>query len=257
LPLRIEVRLFGGLTERAGGNRVHVDVAAPATVGSVRDALAVQYERLAPMLPRVKVAVDLEVADDEVEVTEDSEVALLPPVAGGAGDDGTVDPRPGRRARVVTGLSAPPLDLTGTLAAIAGPDVGGTAIFLGTVRDHAPDLDGVVGLDYSTYPEMAEKVLADIAAEIERDHPDVTGIALLHTVGELDVMDHTILIVCAAAHRGPAFAACRDALERVKDRAPVWKRERTADGDHRWVGLPDPVGSQPGDARSPGGPDGS
>jgi molybdopterin synthase catalytic subunit len=123
---------------------------------------------------------------------------------------------------------------------ITGPEVGGTAIFLGTVRDHAADLDEVVGLDYSAYPEMAEKVLADIATEIEHDHPEVTGIALVHALGELDVQDHTILIACAAAHRGPAFDACRDALERVKDRTPVWKRERTMDGDHRWVGLPDP-----------------
>ena len=234
--MQVEVRMFGGLTERAGANRIHVDLPEAATVGDLRVALAEQHERLAPLLPRVKVAVDLEVVDDEVTVTQDSEVALLPPVAGGADDTD----RPGQ-ARIHTGLSEPPLDLDGALATISGPEVGATAVFLGTVRDHAPDLDGVVGLDYSTYPEMAEKVLADIAVEIEGDHPEVTGIALVHAVGELDVADHTILIACAAAHRGPAFDACRDALERVKDRAPVWKRERTADGAHRWVDLPDPV----------------
>ena len=233
--MQVEVRLFGGLTERTGGNRIEVALTEPATVTDLRLALAEQHPSLGPLLHRVKVAVDLEVADDEVAVTPDSELALLPPVAGGAGDS-PGDP-PGTRARIVTGISSPPLDVAGALGTIAGPEIGGTAIFLGTVRDHAPDLDGVIGLDYSTYPEMAEKVLAQIAAEIERDHLDVTGIALLHAVGELDVQDHTILIACAAAHRGPAFDACRDALERVKDRVPVWKRERTADGEHRWVGL--------------------
>ena len=250
--MQLEVRMFGGLTERAGGNRVRVELPEPATVADLRVALSDQHPSLAPLLPRVKVAVDLEVADDEVALTPDSEVALLPPVAGGADTHGEPDepaepdePDERReqgdlRPRIHTGLSAPPLDVPGVLDAITGPEVGGTAIFLGTVRDHAPDLGGVIGLDYSTYPEMAEKVLAEIAAEIARDHLDVTGIALVHAVGELDVQDHTILIACAAAHRGPAFEACRDALERVKDRAPVWKRERTEGGTHRWVGLPDP-----------------
>ncbi len=234
--MQVQVRLFGGLTERAGGNRIEVALPDDATVADLRTALADQHERLAPLLPRVKVAVDLEVADDARPLSSDSELALLPPVAGGAGE-----PPPRRPCRIHTGLTAPPLDLDAALAEVTGPEVGGTAIFLGTVRDHAQDLDGVVGLDYSAYPEMADKVLADIADEIARDHPDVTGIALLHTVGQLAVGDHTILIVCAAAHRGPAFAACEDALERVKDRVPVWKRERTADGEHRWVGLPDPT----------------
>lgn len=241
--MQLEVRMFGGLTERAGGNRVRVELTEPATVADLRAALSDQHPALAPLLPRVKVAVDLEVADDEVALTPDSEVALLPPVAGGAGGagvQGEQGEQGDRRPRIHTGISAPPLDIADALSDITGPEVGGTAIFLGTVRDHAPDLDGVVGLDYSTYPEMAEKVLAEIAAEIARDHLDVTGIALVHAIGELDVQDHTILIACAAAHRGPAFEACRDALERVKDRAPVWKRERTGDGAHRWVGLPAP-----------------
>ncbi len=238
--MQVQVRLFGGLTERAGGSRVQVELPEPATVADLRRALAEQHVALAALLPAVKIAVDLEVAGDEVALTPDREVALLPPVAGGAADR----PRP----RIVTGLTEPPLDITDALAGVAGPEVGGTAMFLGTVRDHAPDLDGIVGLDYSAYPEMAERVLADIAQEIADDHPAVTGIALLHAVGELDVGDHTILIVCAAAHRDPAFTACRDALERVKDRVPVWKRERTVDGAHRWVGLPQPTDATSGPA---------
>lgn len=278
--MEITVRLFGGLTEYAGRSRIEVDLAPDATVALLRTAIAEQYPSLGPLLGGVKVAVDLEVARDDDPVAPDAEVALLPPVAGGAGDAdvsgpasgrdpsggdapsgggddagpaGTAAaralPSPGRHGGVttLTGLVTPPIDVTAALAAVAGPDVGGTAIFLGTVRDHAPDLDGVVGLDYSTYPEMAEKVLADLAVEVADDHPEVRGIALVHAVGELAVGDHTILIVCAAAHRAPAFAACRDALERVKDRTPIWKRERTADGGHRWVGLPD-AGPTPPDA---------
>lgn len=232
--MELEVRLFGGLWERAGGQRrLTVTVPDDATVADLRAQLAADHPRLAPLLPRVNVAVDLEVAPDGQLLEGATEVAVLPPVAGGAGDgDGP--------PRVVTGLVAPPFDVDAVLADITSPPVGAAVSFLGTVRDHAPDLDGVVRLDYSAYPEMAEKVLAEIADELVAEHPEVRGLALLHATGELAVGDHTILVAACAAHRAAAFDACRDGLERVKDRVPIWKREVTADGEHRWVGLTPP-----------------
>lgn len=253
------VRLFGGLTERAGASRVDVELPDGATVADLRRAVADQHPRLADSLPSVKVAVDLEVANDDDGITPGSEVALLPPVAGGATDTtdgarrsatgaGAVEVRDVGGVKVVTGLHEPPFDLDAVTAAVSAPEVGGSVHFLGTVRDHSGSLDDVVRLDYSAYPEMAEKVLADLAEELIDDFPALRGIALLHAVGELPVGAHTILIVCAASHRAEAFDACREALERVKDRVPVWKREVTADGEHRWVGL---HGSGPDDATSP------
>lgn len=240
--MRVEVRLFGGLTELAGTSRLAVDLGDDATVADLRQAVADAHPALGPLLDRSHVAVDLEVATTERVLAGAREVALLPPVAGGAGDDPVGEGgRPAARTRegvrLLTGLLAPPLDVAGTMAALAGSEVGATAVFLGTVRDHAPDLGAVVRLDYSAYREMAERVLGEIADEIAEEHPAVRGVALLHTVGELDVGEHTVLIVCSAAHRGPAFAACQEALERVKTRVPIWKREHTAEGTHRWVGL--------------------
>lgn len=229
--MELEVRLFGGLWERTGGQRVvTVDLADDATVADLRAQLARAFPALADLLPRVNVAVDLEVVGPQHRLDTATEVAVLPPVAGGAGDDAP-------HAKVVTGLVAPPFDVAAVVAQVTGHDVGGAVTFLGTVRDHAPDLDGVVRLDYSAYEPMAEKVMADLAAALLTDHPDVRGLALLHATGELAVGDHTILIVACAAHRAAAFDACRDALERVKDEVPVFKREVTADGAHRWVGL--------------------
>jgi MoaE-MoaD fusion protein len=249
----VEVRLFGGLRERAGSTHVEVELGEGATVADLRTAVAAAYPQLAEALPRTNVAVDLAVARDDVPVSPSSELALLPPVAGGAGDgaspaetggagDGaspaeTRGAGDGASPLVVTGLVAPPFDVDAVVAEVAGSSVGGTAIFLGTVRDHAPDLDDVVALEYTAYDEMAERVLDELARDLLRDHPAVSGIALLHAVGHLPVGSHTVLIVCAAAHRAQAFDACRDALERVKDHVPVWKREVVADGAHRWVGL--------------------
>jgi MoaE-MoaD fusion protein len=254
--VRVDVRLFGGLAERAGSSHVTVDLPAGATVADLRRAVATGHPTLGPLVARSGVAVDLEVRGDEHRVPEDAEVALLPPVAGGsdaggsdAGGSDAGGSDAGAGVRRLTGLREPPLDVAGALAAIADPGAGGTAVFLGSVRDHAPDLDGVVRLEYSAYAEMAERTLARLAEEITGDHPQVRGIALLHAVGDLEVGAHTVLIACAAPHRDEAFDACRDALERVKDETPVWKREVTSDGAHRWVGLPEPPrdGSTGGD----------
>jgi molybdopterin synthase catalytic subunit len=94
-------------------------------------------------------------------------------------------------------------------------------------------------LEYSAYEAMAERELSRIAEEVGSAHPEVRGLALLHALGELTVGAHTILIAAASPHRAEAFAACHEALEAVKARVPVFKREVTADGSHRWVGLPD------------------
>lgn len=262
--MRLEVRLFGGLTERAGASRLTVELPEHATVAELRTALAAQHPPVAGLLARTSVTVDLQVAADDETVTETAQVALLPPVAGGAQaesgptDDAPagVDVRPrvrGDGRRALTGLRPPPLPVERAVEAVGSPSAGGVVSFVGRVRDHAPDLaQPVVGLDYEAYPEMAERVLAEIADEILAEHAEVLGAVLLHTVGRLAVGEHTILVACAAAHRGPAFDACREALERTKDRVPVFKREIVASGDHRWVGLDDPPqrDGQP-DASSP------
>jgi molybdopterin synthase catalytic subunit len=84
---------------------------------------------------------------------------------------------------------------------------------------------------------MAERELGRIADEIRAAHPEVRGLALIHALGELAVGSHTILVAASSPHRAEAFAACREALEHIKARVPVFKREVTADGAHRWVGL--------------------
>jgi len=231
--MRIEVRTFGGLAERVGLTTLPVELPDGATVADLRQLLAHAYPELAPLLPKVAVAVDLEVASDATPLDATREVALLPPVAGGAGtsEDGSVGPV------TLTGLVRGGFDVDQVLARIGTPDSGAVVSFLGTVRDHACDVDDVVRLDYTAYEDMAELELTRIAAEIRARHPHVRGLALLHALGELAVGDHTILIAVTAAHRAEAFDACRDALETVKARLPVFKREVRSDGSHRWVGL--------------------
>ncbi len=249
--MRLEVRTFGGLAERVGLTTLIVELPEHADVALLRRVIAAQHPAIAPLMPRVAVSVDLELADDATVLTDSQEVALLPPVAGGS-DDGSADAGDAAldaavdatlEDRVLTGLVHGAIDIEGAIARITAPRTGAVVTFLGTVRDHAEDLDGVVRLEYSAYEPMAERELALIAQETVGAHPDVEGIALLHALGALDVGAHTILVAVSSPHRAEAFAACRDALEAVKERVPVFKREVTADGAHRWVGLTD-VGPQ-------------
>ena len=239
--MRLEVRTYGGLAERAGLTTLVIDLPDGSDVGELRRTIASRHPALAPLMPRVAVSVDLELVPDATVLVEGVEVALLPPVAGGAGGS-DLEGGAGTDAEAfltVTGLIHGPLDVAGTLSRIGASDVGAIVSFLGTVRDHAEDLDGVVQLEYSAYEPMAERELTAIAAEIRLAHPEVRGLALVHALGVLDVGAHTILVAASSAHRAEAFDACRAALEAIKTRVPVFKREVTADGSHRWVGLPD------------------
>jgi len=231
--MHIEVRTFGGLAERVGLTTLPVELPEHATVADLRLLLAQSYPELAPLMPKVAVTVDLEVASDATPLDATCEVALLPPVAGGAGTTEGSEAGP----VTITGLVRGGFDVDQVLARIGTPDSGAVVSFLGTVRDHAGDLDDVVRLDYTAYEDMAELELTRIAAEIRARHPHVRGLAMLHALGELALGAHTILIAVTSAHRAEAFEACRDALETVKTRLPVFKREVRADGSHRWVGL--------------------
>jgi MoaE-MoaD fusion protein len=229
--MKVDVQLFGGLAARAGTGRVAVDLPEGATAASVVTAIAAEQPDLGGLLPTAMVAVNLEVVPATSPIGPDDEIALLPPVAGGsAAQPLSTGPT------IVTGLRRGALSVDATLAEVSSPAVGATAVFLGTVRDHSPATSEVHRLDYTAYEEMAETTLRAIAEEVAHCWPALEGVVLLHAVGELPVGAPTVLIVCSAPHREEAFTACRHALEEVKSRVPVWKREVGPDGEH-WVGL--------------------
>ncbi|MGO2112611.1 MAG: molybdenum cofactor biosynthesis protein MoaE, partial [Pseudoclavibacter sp.] len=127
----------------------------------------------------------------------------------------------------IAAISAEPIDTAAHLAAVADPHAGATASFIGTVRDHDPEASGTVTtLDYSSHPD-AERVLASIAGDLDREG---ARIAITHRIGTLDIGDHAIVAAVSTAHRAEAFEVCRELVERVKAELPIWKRQHTADG---------------------------
>ena len=146
----------------------------------------------------------------------------MPPVAGGAG-------RP-RHARLV---DEPP-SLDRVVQAVGGPEMGGIVTFTGAVRRQSRGRE-VERLEYEAFAEMAEKVLIEIADEIEAEI-EGARLAVEHRVGVLVVGDIAVAIAAAAPHRAEAFAACRQLIDRLKDRVPIWKKEFGPDGSE-WIGL--------------------
>jgi molybdopterin synthase catalytic subunit len=121
-----------------------------------------------------------------------------------------------------------PLDPREAIGAVSGPDRGAVATFLGTTRDHH-DGRPVRFLEYDAYREMAEMVLRDIGREVEMRF-GTPHVAILHRVGRLEVGEISVVVAVAAPHRREALTACAHAIERVKESAPIWKKEHYADG---------------------------
>jgi molybdopterin converting factor subunit 1 len=219
--VRVHVLYFAVLRERLATDGEPLDLPAGATVAAARAALARAHPDVAPLLPRVQTAVNMDMVGDAHTLNEGDELALIPPVAGGAA---------GRKIA----LSATPLSLAEVVAEVEGPEQGGVVTFTGTVRRHGQQ-PKVARLEYEAYGPMAERVLAAIAAEIEGEWPG-TRVAIHHRTGTLLVGEVAVVIAASAPHRAEAFEACRAAIERLKQRAPIWKKEVGEDGAV-WVGL--------------------
>jgi molybdopterin synthase catalytic subunit len=189
-----------------------------------------EHPALAPLWPRLAVAVDGRLAGPRDPLSEGCEVALLPPVSGGSGkpgaDVGAADAP--LRAALVDG----PIDVARVTAAVAAPGRGAVVLFLGTVRDRHAGRP-VAKLTYSAYRTMARERLAAIVADLEAAHPDLRA-AIVHRLGEVPVGEASVAIAVASPHRAAAYEASRAALERLKAEVPIWKREHYEGGDAAW-----------------------
>ncbi len=128
------------------------------------------------------------------------------------------------------------LDIDECYQAVARADAGGTALFVGSVRDHN-DGNAVTQLEYESYRQMAVKEMHRISAELQAEIPGVR-LACTHRIGKLQVGDIAVVCAASAPHRGEAFRACRELIDRIKARVPIWKREHGPKGPY-WVGWED------------------
>ena len=207
--MRVTVRLFAGLRERAGWARRDLD--GVHRVGDVWGRLDLGDEPAGLLY-----AVNKEYADAGRELREGDEVALIPPVSGGS-----------------FRLSAEALSLDGVVDEVRTDAAGAIATFVGTTRQESRGRV-VQHLDYEAYEEMAENVMAEIAAELKERY-DVCEIAIHHRTGRVDLGDASVVIAVSAPHRADALAACKDAIDTLKERVPLWKKE-VYEGGEEWIG---------------------
>jgi molybdopterin synthase catalytic subunit len=233
--MKVRVRMFGGLVERTGAAEEVIDIPEGSRVQNLLDLVFGKYPAAAPLAGRIRTAVNQEIAREDLPLSENDVVALLPPVAGGA--------------NILTGLREGGISIQEAMDAVTAPEAGGVVMFVGTVRNHADEWGDVERLEYSAYREMAESVLRQVAEEAATKWP-LTGVAILHGLGDLTIGDHTVVVACSSAHRGEAFEAARYGIDEVKVRCPVWKKESRG-GRHRWVGLDE--SPPPSDAEGVGG----
>lgn len=209
--MEVTARCFAQLRELAA-DRCVLTLPDGATLEDGWRALVERFPELAPHRPYARAARNGAYAAWDLRLADGDVIAFLPPVSGGA----------------ATALVDGPIDIAALEGAVAGPERGAIVTFVGRARDVADDGRGVVELEYEVYPEMAATVLAEIAVEAEGRWP--VAVAVTHRHGTVPIGEAAVAIVTAAGHRAEAYEANRFVIEAIKERLPIWKRERFVDG---------------------------
>ena len=209
--MHVVVKLFAGLRERAGTSERRIELFDGAAAADVWSALALGDEPTGLLY-----AVNREYAERDRPLVDGDEVALIPPVSGGA-----------------FRLSEAPLDLAAAVAEVADERAGAIATFVGTTRIQSRGRT-VLHLEYEAYAGMAERVMEDLAASLQGRY-SLCGIAIHHRVGRVGIGEQSVVIAVSAPHRHDALAACRDAIDTLKETVPLWKKE-IYEGGEEWIG---------------------
>jgi molybdopterin converting factor subunit 1 len=214
--VNVDVKLFAILRERAGRDRVAVELPEGASVGDALSRLRSE-PLLGELIERIPVtmAVNREYAEEATPLAEGDELALIPPVSGGA-----------EATSIHARVSAEPLRPDELARSVVRPGAGAVVSFQGVTRE-------VERLDYEAYEEMASERIASILREVIAAH-GLEAAAAEHRVGSVPLGEPSVIVAVSAAHREGAFAGAREAIDRIKAEAPIWKRE--IDGEEaRWV----------------------
>jgi MoaE-MoaD fusion protein len=217
--MRVRALYFAVVRERLGRDDEEIELPAGTTAEGLMRELERRHPPLGGLRGALKIAVNEEFASLDRVLADGDVIALIPPVAGGAG---------------VFRVTAEPLSLDEVVRAVTTEEHGGVVTFTGVVRRHSRG-KRIVRLEYEAYRPMAERKLAEIGAQLAAEYPGVR-VAIVHRVGTLAVGDTAVVIAASAPHRAAAFDACRAAIDRLKESVPIWKKEIAEDGEE-WIGL--------------------
>ena len=222
---KVTIAFFASLKELAGMPKVELELPDDVCIADLKTHLVDRFPAMQFAMPTALFAVNHEYATDDVPIPVGAEVAVFPPVAGG-GDYPTV-----------CAIIQDALDLDSLLAQITLPTTGAACCFTGMVRarTNRPESFETHHLEYEAYQPMAEAKMNQIAQEMRQRWPAVEGIAIVQRIGRLEPGTPTVVVGCTAAHRDSGvFEAARYGIDRLKQIAPIWKKEVGPDGS-AWV----------------------
>src|SRR4051794_12776538 len=227
--MRVRVLFFGVLKELAAKTADEIELQEGSRVSDLQVHYLAQAPKLERWWPSIAFAVNQQYAGPETVLKANDEVALLPPVSGGAGDaSGEPTSGPPAASCRYASIVRSAIDTQKVLAAMKHGEDGAALVFDGVVRNQTRGRRTLY-LNYEAYEEMALKELEKLAASALQKF-EVRDVAIVHRLGRLEIGETSVLIVVAAAHRGPAFDACRWIIDTLKKTVPIWKKEYFEDG---------------------------
>jgi molybdopterin converting factor subunit 1 len=213
--MQVSVLFFGMARDLTGVAQESLDVPEGECLGYLWGKCEARFPRLSEIAGSLVTAVNQEIADRSRRLRDGDEVAFLPPVSGGAGDD-------------FCRLTREPIPTHDLARALSAPQDGAVVVFEGIVRNHSNG-KGTLYLEYEAYEPMALRKMEEIALEVKQKF-SIDCIGMIHRLGRLEIGETSVAIIVTSAHRRAAFEACHHAIDRLKQIVPIWKKEFFEDG---------------------------
>jgi molybdopterin synthase catalytic subunit len=221
----VRILFFGILKDLAGHGGESLDLPENATLGDVLSHYEARIPRLKEWISSIAMSVNQEYAGPEAKLRQGDEIALLPPVSGGAGKSEPGAPT-GRAKHAA--IVRERIETQRVLEGIKRAEDGAAVVFEGVVRDNTRGRRTLY-LDYEAYEDMAVKQMEELSEQALSRFP-IRDVAILHRLGRLEIGETSVLIVVASGHRAAAFDACRWLIDTLKRTVPIWKKEYFEDG---------------------------
>ncbi len=224
--VRVRILFFGAAREVTGCSETELDLNAPATSRSALEEILARYTGLRRFGRSLLFAVNQEYAREEMEVREGDELAVFPPVSGGA--DGATD-----ESRDFFELTTDAIDIGAVARRVVLNECGATVTLDGYVREFTRGRGRTLYLVYEAYPAMALTEMRRLGREAH-ERFEIAHIGIVHRTGRMEIGESSVCIAVSAPHRRAAFEACEWAIRELKRTVPIWKKEFYEDGEV-WV----------------------
>ncbi len=223
--MKSKVFFFAKLKEIVGSSEMEIEIPEGSRVQDLKSSLMDQYPPLKDYSNIIIVSINQDFAVDDDVIPDNAEIALFPPVSGGAGPLDYVD------------VTQSDLEFNSLISNMIEKQTGAVVMFTGVIRGETKDSEHPLtsGLEYEAYIPMAKSKMLQVTEEIRQQWPSIQRIAIIQRIGYMDAGTPTVVVICSAAHRNTGvFDAAKYGIDRVKEIVPIWKKEISPDGES-WI----------------------